>query len=132
MRSIEQFEKELNIAQDKWTKAHWKYVALTLAGELPPKPAKRGRPKKVVDSQKPAQSAEANYQALAHEVIQYMKETGETKIKSAVKFIMKKSWEENYTQVKGYNKKQSIVDAKLDAAYTAVRKIIKSWVKADK
>jgi|688.fasta_scaffold239880_4 hypothetical protein len=132
MESLKQFEKELNVTQEKWTKAHWKYIALTLAGHPTAKPAKRGRPVKAVEHQKPAQSAEANYQALAHEVIQHMKETGQTKIKSAVATVMTQSWERNHRDVEGYDKNRFTIDKKLNASYTAVRKIIKSWEKADK
>lgn len=130
MNKLIDFEKQFARNHKDWTKAQWRSVALTLLG-IPSPVAKRGRPRQLkLAEQKPALSAVANYQALAHQVCERMKETGATEIKKTVREIMLESWCANRAKDDDYDKREGLVDSKLEAAYTAVRKILRHW--ADK
>jgi ribulose kinase len=128
---LTEFEKQFAKNRTLWTKGQWRMVAMTLAGQ-PIQHIRPGRPIKSKSGQAPALSAVANYQALAHEVLQRMNETGSKQIKQTVKTIMLESWQANRTHVDRYDKRESIVEAKLDTAYDAVRKYLSAWKKADK
>jgi hypothetical protein len=130
MDRLTEFEKQFAKNRKDWTKAQWKSVAMTLSG-VPTLVAPRGRPKQLCSGeQKPALSASANYQALASQVSQRMKQTGNTKIKETVREIMTESLKSNRDEVKGYDKRESLVEKHLNTAYTAVRKLLRQW--ADK
>jgi cell envelope opacity-associated protein A len=131
MDKLTDFEQAFRTNRNQWTKAQWRAAALSMAGENVV-PAERGRPKKAMQQLPAANSAAANYQALAHEVQLRMTESGATKIKEMVRTLMRESWQSNKTNVTGYVKREGIVDSQLEATYTAVRKILASQRKADK
>lgn len=132
MDKLTDFEQAFRTNRDRWTKAQWRAAALSMAFGEPVLPAERGRPKKAMEKAPAANSAVANYQALAHEVQIRMTESGVTNIKKTVCTLMRESWLANRANVTGYDKREGIVDSRLEAAYTAVRKILASQRKADK
>jgi len=132
MDGLTMFEQEFRRNRNQWTKAQWRAVACSLASNQLVAPTKRGRPKKAADENPAAISAVANYQALAHEVQQRMSESGSSKIKETVRTLMTESWRSNRENVAGYDKKEGLIESRLEAAYAAVRKILASQKKADK
>lgn len=130
MDKLKEIEEKFESTCDKWTKAQWKFLALTLLNKNPALPAKRGRPKKNEDHQQNSLSRAANYQALAHEVIQRRVERGDTGIKKIVKEIMIESYKQNKQE--GWDKREGYIKTKLNTTYDAVRKIISAWKKAGK
>jgi len=132
MDKLTDFEQAFRTNRNQWTKAQWRAAALSMASGENVVPAERGRPKKAMKQVPAANSAVANYQALAHEVQLRMTESGATKMKETVRTLMRESWLSNRTNVTGYDKREGIVDSQLEATYTAVRKILASQRKADK
>jgi hypothetical protein len=109
-------------SRSQWTKAQWREVAETLAA--PTAPAKRGRPRKPEDQEKPLNTAFVNYQALAHEVAERMTRDGLTNMRKTVELIMQESWQSNRAKVDGFNMRESRIQDKLKTTYTEVRKIL--------
>ena len=120
---LTKFEKEFGKNRNQWTKAQWRAVAESLAGQISV-PAKRGRPKKQEGQPLPLDSALVNYQALAWQVQEAMTNGDYKQIKQAVKALMNESWEANRVTTPGYDKRQGIIDSKLETTYTEVRKIL--------
>ena len=97
MDKLAEYEQTFSKPRNQWTKAQWREVAETLAA--PTAPAKRGRPRKPDGQQKPGLSATANYQALAHEVVERMARDGGKNMKKTVELIMQESWQRNRNEV---------------------------------
>ena len=132
VQTLEKYTPRFGIDFDKWTIEQWRTVATDLAQRIDllevSKVSVRGRPK----SAGSITSAHTNYQALAwqaKELVEASLTAGKKlEIKTAVENIMRESaGKNNYA---GFR-----VDAKLETAYTEVRKILKAWqavVKAEK
>ncbi len=73
---LTEFENKFGKNRNQWTKAQWRAVAESLAGQIAV-PAKRGRPKKPEGQQLSLDSALVNYQALAWQVQQAMTNGGD-------------------------------------------------------
>ena len=138
MGILESYEGKLGLPQAKWTKTHWREFALDLAQSIDsakakPKPS-RGRPRTAAS----LSSAKVNYQALAWQVKQQIDFEAQAGRKLKTKDIVKA---EMLASVKWSNEqgekgktpiRNGLVPAKLDTAYTEVRKILATWRKAEK
>jgi hypothetical protein len=127
MDKLAEYEQTFSKPRNQWTKAQWREVAETLAA--PTAPAKRGRPRKPDGQQKPGLSATANYQALAHEVVERMARDGGKNMKKTVELIMQESWQRNRNEVDRFDMRESRIQDMLKTTYTGVRKIIAGWKK---
>jgi hypothetical protein len=140
MDKLAEYEQRFSKPRDRWTKAQWREVAETLAA--PAAPAKRGRPRKPEGQQKPVWSATANYQALAHEVVERMARDGSKNIRKTVERVMQESRQHNEIHAKEdygdlYDPskpafkvmRESRIKDMLETTYSAVRKEIARWKK---
>jgi hypothetical protein len=127
--TLEQYAFRFGVAVEAWSIEQWRTVATELASRLDavaiPNAPQRGRPR----TANSFSSARTNYQALAWQVKERIDAAAvmgnSLEIRATVEQIMRESAAKS-------SLRSGRVAAKLETAYTEVRKLLKEWSKAEK